>query len=106
MPTSQPNVIVFFTDQQRWDTSGLHGNPLDLTPNFDRMASEGTHFANAFTKKYNCDVLVYCESFPRIEEAIAKEKQLKNWRREWKENLISEFNPDWRDLSDSVEDLV
>ena len=34
----KPNVIVFFTDQQRWDTTGVHGNPLDLTPNFDRMA--------------------------------------------------------------------
>ena len=31
--SEQPNVIVFFTDQQRWDTTGVHGNPLDLTPN-------------------------------------------------------------------------
>ena len=36
----QPNVIVFFTDQQRWDTTGVHGNPLGLTPNFDRMARQ------------------------------------------------------------------
>ncbi len=39
----KPNVVVFFTDQQRWDTSGLHGNPLELMPNFDRMAQTGTH---------------------------------------------------------------
>ena len=39
----RPNVLVFFTDQQRWDTAGVHGNPLDLTPNFDRMAHSGTH---------------------------------------------------------------
>src|SRR3982751_3349130 len=32
----RPNVVVFFTDQQRWDSVGLHGNPLDLTPNLDR----------------------------------------------------------------------
>ncbi len=50
----QPNVIVFFTDQQRWDTSGLHGNPLDLTPNFDRMAQRGTHFFNAVTCQPVC----------------------------------------------------
>jgi len=50
----QPNVIVFFTDQQRWDTSGLHGNPLDLTPNFDRMAQRGTHFSNAITCQPVC----------------------------------------------------
>ena len=39
---NRPNVIVFFTDQQRWDTTGVHGNPLNLTPNFDRMARAGT----------------------------------------------------------------
>jgi len=38
-----PNVIVFFTDQQRWDTTGVHGNPLGLTPNFNRVAQWGTH---------------------------------------------------------------
>lgn len=52
--SERPNVIVFFTDQQRWDTSGLHGNPLDLTPNFDRMASRGTHIASSFTCQPVC----------------------------------------------------
>jgi len=52
--TDKPNVIVFFTDQQRWDSSGLHGNPLDLMPNFDRMARAGTHCANAFTCQPVC----------------------------------------------------
>ena len=50
----RPNVIVFFTDQQRWDTTGVHGNPLGLTPNFDRMARRGTHFANACTCQPVC----------------------------------------------------
>ncbi|MGI8687934.1 MAG: sulfatase-like hydrolase/transferase, partial [Thermomicrobiales bacterium] len=50
----RPNVIVFFTDQQRWDTTGLHGNPLNLTPNLDRMARRGTHFARAFTPQPVC----------------------------------------------------
>ncbi|QCT00911.1 sulfatase [Paenibacillus algicola] len=50
----QPNVIVFFTDQQRWDTTGVHGNPLGLTPNFDRMAREGTHIYNMFTCQPVC----------------------------------------------------
>lgn len=52
--SDRPNVIVFFTDQQRWDTTGIHGNPLDLTPNFDQMAREGTHAANAFTPQPVC----------------------------------------------------
>lgn len=49
-----PNVIVFFTDQQRWDTTGVHGNPLELTPNFDRMATEGTHLFHSFTCQPVC----------------------------------------------------
>ena len=54
MAKSSPNVIVFLTDQQRWDTTGAHGNPLDLTPNFDRVAHRGTHFSNAFTCQPVC----------------------------------------------------
>lgn len=50
----RPNVVVFFTDQQRWDTTGVHGNPLDLTPNFDRMAQEGTHLYNTVTCQPVC----------------------------------------------------
>lgn len=50
----QPNVIVFFTDQQRFDTSSLYGNTMDLTPNYDRMAMFGTHCYNAFTPQPVC----------------------------------------------------
>ena len=52
--TRRPNVIVFFTDQQRWDTTGVHGNPLDLTPNFDRMAQQGTDVHYSFTCQPVC----------------------------------------------------
>ncbi|MCB0061961.1 MAG: sulfatase-like hydrolase/transferase [Caldilineaceae bacterium] len=50
----RPNVIVFFTDQQRWDSTGVHGNPLDLTPNFDRLAREGTDVHYSFTCQPVC----------------------------------------------------
>lgn len=50
----KPNVVVFFTDQQRWDTTGVHGNPLGLTPNFDRIAMNGTHLENTFTCQPVC----------------------------------------------------
>ncbi|MFH1566548.1 MAG: sulfatase-like hydrolase/transferase [Gemmatimonadota bacterium] len=46
--------MVFFTDQQRWDTVGLHGNPLGLTPHFDRVARAHTHVAQAFTCQPVC----------------------------------------------------
>jgi len=52
--TKRPNVVVFFTDQQRWDSTGVHGNPLELTPNFDRVAREGTHLARSFTCQPVC----------------------------------------------------
>ena len=51
---SRPNIIFFFTDQQRWDTCGCYGQPLDVTPNLDRMAAEGVRFENAFTCQPVC----------------------------------------------------
>jgi arylsulfatase A-like enzyme len=51
---THPNVVVFFTDQQRWDTTGLHGNPMDLTPNLDRVARVNTHVAYSFTCQPVC----------------------------------------------------
>ena len=50
----RPNVIVFLTGQQRWDTFGLHRNPLDLMPNFELMAQRGTHVFNSFTSYPLC----------------------------------------------------
>ncbi len=55
MPEKEkPNVIVFFTDQQRWDTTGLHGNPMGITPHFDRLATQGTHVFNCSTCQPVC----------------------------------------------------
>ncbi len=51
-----------------------------------------------FTARYNLVKLVYYECFSSISEAIDREKKLKRWRREWKEKLIEEINPEWRDL--------
>jgi arylsulfatase A-like enzyme len=52
--TARPNVLVFFTDQQRFDTTGVHGNPHGLTPHFDRMAREGVHVEHSFTCQPVC----------------------------------------------------
>ncbi len=52
-----------------------------------------------FTKKYNINKLVYYETTNSIESAIKREKQLKNWHREWKINLIKQTNPKFNDLS-------
>ena len=55
-----------------------------------------------FTKRYDVHTLVYYEHFERIEDAIAREKQIKNWHRDWKLELIEKLNPDWRDLYEDV----
>ena len=56
-------------------------------------------YPDSFTAKYNCYKLVYFESFNNIEEAIAREKNLKNWKRDWKNKIINDLNPEWKDLS-------
>ena len=54
---------------------------------------------SAFTSKYKCHYLLYFETFTDINQAIAREKNLKNWHREWKVNLIRKENPDLLDLA-------
>ena len=49
-----PNIIFIFSDQQRWDTCGCYGQPLEVTPNLDRLAAEGVRFENAFTCQPVC----------------------------------------------------
>ena len=58
---------------------------------------EGT--GSAFTSKYRVNKLVYYEVADEIQAAIAREKQIKSWKREKKIELINRFNPEWRDLS-------
>ncbi len=50
----KPNILFVFSDQQRWDTCGCYGQPLDITPNLDTMAREGIRFENAFTCQPVC----------------------------------------------------
>ena len=62
-------------------------------------------YKSAFTKRYNVHKLVYYESFLHIEEAIAREKQIKGGSRSNKVVLIDTFNPQWKDLSGDIEEL-
>ena len=53
---------------------------------------------DSFSSRYGTDILVWYELFESMPEAIAREKAMKKWRREWKIRLIEEQNPDWLDL--------
>lgn len=48
------NIIFYFSDQQRWDTCGCFGQPLNVTPNLDKLAEEGVKFDNAFSPQPVC----------------------------------------------------
>ena len=76
---------------------------IGVTRNLQRrIAEHKLHINEGFSKRYNLDWLVYYEVYERLDTAIKREKQLKNWHRKWKEALINEFNPTWEDLSDDI----
>ncbi|MCZ7615749.1 MAG: GIY-YIG nuclease family protein [Ignavibacteriaceae bacterium] len=64
-----------------------------------RMYEHKNKLIEGFTRKYNITKLVYYETCNSIEDAIHREKQLKNWHRRWKINLIESLNKEWTDLS-------
>ena len=74
---------------------------IGITNNLERrMYEHKNKMINGFTKRYNLTRLVYFEETSDVQSAIEREKQLKDWHRDWKMNLISRFNPDWKDLSE------
>ena len=56
----------------------------------------------SFTSKYTVHCLVYYEIFEDVKEAIAREKQMKHWNRNWKIKQINKFNPVWEDLYSKI----
>ena len=59
-------------------------------------------YPKSFTAKYNCNMLVYYEPFDSLENMVARERQLKEWHRNWKMRLIIKQNPNWDDLYPQV----
>lgn len=75
---------------------------IGVTNNINaRVWSHKEGKGSKFTKKYKLTLLVYAEEYDNISDAIAREKQLKNWHKEWKWNLVKKHNPnliDWYEL--------
>ncbi len=67
-----------------------------------RVVEHREGVVDGFTKKYNCHKLVWFEQFCDIRLAIEKEKTIKKWKREYKNNLINTMNPNWDDLYESL----
>jgi len=73
---------------------------IGMTNNLERRLYEHKNkLVEGFTKKYNVDKLVYYEHGNDVHAAIAREKEIKKWRREKKNNLVKTMNPEWKDLS-------
>ncbi len=71
-------------------TSDLHG----------RMAQHDQGLLEGFSKRYGVKLLVYFEFHQTMDDAIRREKQLKDWKRAWKVRLIESMNPEWHSLFD------
>ncbi len=94
MPGSRTYCVYIMANQSRTLYVGV-------TNNLKRRVLEHKQGeVQGFTSRYHIDQLVYFEVFGDIRAAIAREKQIKHWRREKKLRLIDSENPDWHDLSD------
>ena len=84
--------------------SGRHGTLyIGVTNNVRaRLEQHRAGRGSKFVSKYKVHRLVHVETFATPQEAIAREKQLKFWRRDWKIELIEKDNLDWSDLSDLI----
>jgi len=83
----------------RYDRVFYTGVTADLSARvWQHRNGEGSRFC----KRYNLTKLISVEEYPTIEEAIVREKRVKEWKRAWKIELIEKGNPEWRDLFDSM----
>ncbi|MBQ2261895.1 MAG: GIY-YIG nuclease family protein [Loktanella sp.] len=65
---------------------------------FKRMSEHHSSQGSVHTARYRIRKLVYFETYATLPDAIARERKLKRWRRDWKNALIKENNPNWSDL--------
>ena len=95
------NYFVYFMTNK--NKSVLY---LGVTNDLERRVYEHENgIFSGFSKRYNCHFLIYYEHFTYIQYAIEREKEIKKWRREKKDKLISSLNPDWRFLNKEIENI-
>jgi putative endonuclease len=76
---------------------------IGVTNDLERRIYEHKNkMIDGFTRRYNLTKLVYFEETTDVRSAIEREKQLENWHRDWRLNLIKKFNPEWKDLAEMM----
>ena len=100
-PIGMHNYYVYILTNQSKKVLYI-GVTKDLYFRIQQHKEDSANEKKTFAGKYNCVHLVYYERFQWIQHAIAREKELKGWIRIKKDNLISEFNPEWKFLNDEI----
>jgi putative endonuclease len=76
---------------------------VGVTNNLEnRVAQHRSGKGGAFTRRYKVHTLVHAEEYPYVEDAIAREKEIKGWRRSKKDSLVEATNPSWADLFETA----
>ncbi|MBI2607919.1 MAG: GIY-YIG nuclease family protein [Candidatus Doudnabacteria bacterium] len=92
MDDREPAIYIMTNKTNTVLYTGSSGYGLERIDQHKRKLVEG------FTKKYNLTKLVYFEPCETVEQALERERQIKNWHRQWKIELIEKYNPEWKDL--------
>ena len=95
------NYFVYIVTNENKTTLYI-GVTNDIQRRLSQHYFDSQNTRKSFAGKYNCYYLLYYEGFESIPDAIQREKELKKWRREKKDKLITSFNPDWDFLNDQV----
>ena len=94
------HFVYIVTNQYR--TTLYIGITNNIQRRLDQHYFDSQNARKSFAGKYNCIYLIYYEGFDNPKDAITREKEIKKWRREKKNKLISEFNPMWETLNQQV----
>ena len=94
------HFVYIVTNQYR--TTLYVGVTNNIQRRLEQHYFDSQNAKKSFAGKYNCTYLMYYEGFKNAKSAINREKQIKKWRREKKNKLISEFNPKWEALNNQV----
>ena len=92
----EPCVYILASRRNGTLYVGVTSNIVKLVWEHKNDVGEG------FTKRYRVHTLVWCEVHNSMESAIVREKNIKDWKRRWKLELIERMNPDWRDLYEEL----
>ena len=98
---SDHNYFVYITTNSKRRVL-YTGITNDLFTRMSQHFEDSKSDRKTFAGKYYCYHLIYFERFQYVEHAIEREKEIKGWKREKKEKLINEFNPEWKFLNDEV----